>query len=56
MTEKLKLEQDARSPTKKHISDILDKLVVFRDENNKLKEEIKVKDKRITELEKQLNE
>jgi hypothetical protein len=31
LSEKLKLEQDARSPTKKHISDLLDKLVIFRD-------------------------
>jgi len=56
LSEKLKLEQDARSPTKKHISDILDKLVIFRDENAKLKDEIKIKDRRIVELEKQLNE
>ena len=39
LQENLKLEQDARSPTKKHISDILEKLVAFRTENQELQEE-----------------
>lgn len=33
LSQKLKLEQEARSPTKKHISEILDKLVSYKDEN-----------------------
>lgn len=33
LQDSLKLEQDARSPTKKHVSDILEKLVQLRAEN-----------------------
>lgn len=28
--EKLKIEQDARSPTKRHITDILDQMVILK--------------------------
>jgi cell division protein FtsB len=40
LNQKLRIEQDARSPTKKHITDILDQLVVYKDENEQLKKEI----------------
>lgn len=33
------MEQDARSPTKKHVSDILEKLVFFKNENESLTKE-----------------
>lgn len=31
LNNKLKIEQDARSPTKKHVTDILDQLVIFKE-------------------------
>ena len=40
LNQKLRIEQDARSPTRKHITDILDQLVVYKDENEQLKKEI----------------
>jgi FtsZ-binding cell division protein ZapB len=39
LQDNLTLEQDARSPTKKHISDILEKLVFFKNENERLNRE-----------------
>ncbi len=39
LQDNLKLEQDARSPTKKHVSDILEKLVIFKNENEALQKE-----------------
>lgn len=30
LNQKLKIEQDARSPTKKHVTDILDQLVTYK--------------------------
>ena len=40
LNQKLKIEQDARSPTKKHVTDILDQLVVYKEENDRLKKEL----------------
>lgn len=37
LNQKLRIEQDARSPTKKHVTDILDQLVIFKEENDRLK-------------------
>ena len=31
LTQKLKIEQDARSPTKKHVTEILDQLVTYKE-------------------------
>lgn len=46
LQDNLKLEQDARSPTKKHVSDILEKLVQLRAENEALqKDNQELKDK-----------
>lgn len=39
LQDNLKLEQDARSPTKKHVSDILEKLVTFKNQNEALQKE-----------------
>ena len=50
LTQKLKLEQEARSPTKKHISDILDKLVVYKDENEQLSKQVEEYKRKVTEL------
>ena len=40
LNQKLKIEQDARSPTKKHVADILDQLVAYKEENDRLKKEL----------------
>ena len=54
LQDNLKLEQDARSPTKKHVSDILEKLVQLRAENQGLhKNNQELKDK-IKHLEDQI--
>lgn len=37
LNQKLRIEQDARSPTKKHVTDILDQLVIYKEENDRLK-------------------
>lgn len=39
LQDNLKLEQDARSPTKKHVSDILEKLVAFKNDKENLDKE-----------------
>ena len=54
LQDNLKLEQDARSPTKKHVSDILEKLVFFKSENEQLQKDNKELHERIKGLEEQL--
>lgn len=50
MNQKLKIEQDARSPTKRHVSDILDQLVIYKEENETLKKELAECKSLLTEL------
>ena len=40
LNQKLKIQQDARSPTKKHVSDILDQLVIYKEDNQRLKKQL----------------
>lgn len=37
---KLRIEQDARSPTKKYVGEILDQLLLLKDQNEKLSKEL----------------
>lgn len=50
LNQKLKIEQDARSPTKRHVSDILDQLVIYKEENETLKKELAECKTALTEL------
>lgn len=51
LQDNLKLEQDARSPTKKHVSDILEKLVFFKNENELLQRDNDYLKTKVKELE-----
>lgn len=55
LQESLKLQQDARSPTKKHVSDILEKLVQLRSDNEELQKDNQILKGKIKMLEDQID-
>lgn len=47
LRDKLQMEEQMRSPTKEYLSDILNKLVEYKNDNERLKKELSDRDKTI---------